>query len=366
MKKISKNEVIKKIKILGLKPSIRRDLSIQTMSSLSQAYMVKMKDFFGFGYNALGAFGKGATLYSLVNEDDLRKKLNRYLKKSTESDIENILVKAFFLYKKNKSDLNIVKKYLHNKDFFKALSLLYDFSINVHSAIAVYNCFFRFFRDENDIFSEKLVKRMGQERNEVAKQYVLFETLFNKSTSGLSVKNKFNGEALRYLIRSELFQYLNGKLSREEVDVIYNQRKQKYLFIHDGKQERVFYESQLLDKVQNYLWPKINVKKSLKGVSIYPGHIKARVYSVDEKNSYKIPSYNYVIVASMTHPNLFNLIKKSVGLVTDEGGILCHAAIIARELKKPCVIATKLATKIFKDGDTIEVDADKGIVRKII
>ena len=49
--------------------------------------------------------------------------------------------------------------------------------------------------------------------------------------------------------------------------------------------------------------------------------------------------------------------------MTDEGGITCHAAIVARELKTPCVIGTKFATKVLKDGDIVEVDADNGVVK---
>ncbi len=67
----------------------------------------------------------------------------------------------------------------------------------------------------------------------------------------------------------------------------------------------------------------------------------------------------------MTHPDDGPLISKAAAVVTDEGGVLCHAAIVARELKKPCIIGTKIATKVLKDGDTVEVDAEKGIVRKI-
>jgi pyruvate,water dikinase len=52
--------------------------------------------------------------------------------------------------------------------------------------------------------------------------------------------------------------------------------------------------------------------------------------------------------------------------VTDEGGITCHAAIVAREMKKPCIIGTKIATKILKDGDMVEVDAESGVVRILI
>ncbi len=46
-------------------------------------------------------------------------------------------------------------------------------------------------------------------------------------------------------------------------------------------------------------------------------------------------------------------------------GILCHADIVAREMKKPCVVGTQFATKLFHDGDLVEVDAEKGVVRKI-
>jgi len=57
------------------------------------------------------------------------------------------------------------------------------------------------------------------------------------------------------------------------------------------------------------------------------------------------------------------LMMKCSAMVTDEGGISCHAAIVSRELKKPCVMSTKLATSVIKDGDRIEVDADKGTVK---
>lgn len=70
-----------------------------------------------------------------------------------------------------------------------------------------------------------------------------------------------------------------------------------------------------------------------------------------------------ILVATMTFPNFVPAMEKAAAFVTDEGGILCHAAIIAREMKKPCIIATKNATKLLKDGDEIEVDADKGIVK---
>lgn len=72
-----------------------------------------------------------------------------------------------------------------------------------------------------------------------------------------------------------------------------------------------------------------------------------------------------VLVTCMTTPDFLSIMKKSAAFVTDEGGITCHAAIVARELKKPCIIGTKIATQVLHDGDEVEVDAEKGIVRVV-
>ncbi len=64
----------------------------------------------------------------------------------------------------------------------------------------------------------------------------------------------------------------------------------------------------------------------------------------------------------MTAVEFLNGIRNAAAIVTDEGGIICHAAIVSRELNLPCVIGTKTATKVIKNGDVIEVDATKGCV----
>ena len=69
-----------------------------------------------------------------------------------------------------------------------------------------------------------------------------------------------------------------------------------------------------------------------------------------------------ILVASMTRPEYLPAMKKAAAFITDEGGITCHAAIIAREMKKPCIIGTKIATQVLKDGDMVEVKANHGLV----
>lgn len=72
-----------------------------------------------------------------------------------------------------------------------------------------------------------------------------------------------------------------------------------------------------------------------------------------------------ILVTPMTSPEYLSAIKKAVAVVTDEGGLSCHAAIVSRELNIPCVIGTKIATKVLKDGNLVEVDANRGIVKII-
>jgi len=55
----------------------------------------------------------------------------------------------------------------------------------------------------------------------------------------------------------------------------------------------------------------------------------------------------------------------AAGFITDEGGITCHAAIVSREMNKPCIVGCGNATKAFRDGEIIELDADKGVIRRI-
>ena len=70
-----------------------------------------------------------------------------------------------------------------------------------------------------------------------------------------------------------------------------------------------------------------------------------------------------ILVTSMTRPEFLLGMKKAAGVITDEGGITCHAAIVCRELKIPCLIGTKNATKILKDGYLVELKANHGRVK---
>lgn len=95
------------------------------------------------------------------------------------------------------------------------------------------------------------------------------------------------------------------------------------------------------------------------------GYAKGIVRIMKRKEQIGEAQEGDIIVSTMTTPDFVPAMQKAAAIITDEGGITCHAAIVARELNKPCVIGTKFATEILKDGDEVEVDADNGIVTKL-
>lgn len=109
----------------------------------------------------------------------------------------------------------------------------------------------------------------------------------------------------------------------------------------------------------------LNQSDTINGRTAYPGLVKGVVKIINNKEAFRKMNNGDILVTGMTTPDFLPVIKKSAGFITDEGGITCHAAIVSREMKKPCIIGTKIATKVLKDGDLVEVDAERGIVRKL-
>ena len=103
----------------------------------------------------------------------------------------------------------------------------------------------------------------------------------------------------------------------------------------------------------------------LKGNITYIGNVKGIVKVVNGKQDMHKMRKGDILVTSMTTPDMMTAMQKAAAFITDEGGITCHAAIISREMKIPCIVGTKVATKLLKDGDYVEIDATKGIVRKL-
>ncbi len=133
--------------------------------------------------------------------------------------------------------------------------------------------------------------------------------------------------------------------------------------LEDGVERLVFgAESQ---KIREFLQEDFIEVKKLQGRSAYNGIVRGKARLVFNRGDFEKIQEGDILVTSMTTPDFIPIMKKAAAFVTDEGGITCHAAIMSREMKKPCVIGTKIATQILKDGMEIEVDADEGVVRML-
>lgn len=105
--------------------------------------------------------------------------------------------------------------------------------------------------------------------------------------------------------------------------------------------------------------------KQIKGNVAFAGKAGGRVRVIKSAMALRFFKKGEILVTPMTTPNYILAMKKAAGIITDEGGITCHAAIVSRELGIPCIIGTKVATQVLKDGDQVEVDAERGVVKII-
>ena len=114
-------------------------------------------------------------------------------------------------------------------------------------------------------------------------------------------------------------------------------------------------EENVIDQSQNEFMGQVAVPGSARGV----------VKIINKTSEMNKMQPGDILVSEMTIPEIVGAMKKAAAIVTDMGGITCHAAIVSRELGIPCVIGTKIATKLLKDGDMVEVDATAGCIKRV-
>lgn len=140
--------------------------------------------------------------------------------------------------------------------------------------------------------------------------------------------------------------------------------KNRYIF-SKGKFQNISWTNFLQDNgfiYEEKIIPS-SAKTPIRGSIAFVGKVKGVAKIVFSPLDFGKVETGDILVSPMTQPTFVPILSKIAGIITDEGGVTCHAAIVARELRKPCIIGTKNATQILKDGDIVEVDANNGIVK---
>lgn len=156
---------------------------------------------------------------------------------------------------------------------------------------------------------------------------------------------------------------INNKINLE----LLNERIKESLVVFKGLDFEVISGEKMNEvhrEIEESLRVDLNIKE-LKGSTAYSGKARGRIRRIDEPEEMSKMKKGDILVSASTSPHILGAMKEAGAIITDSGGITCHAAIVAREIKVPTIIGTKIATKILQDGDLVEVDAEKGIVRKI-
>ncbi|MBI2136099.1 hypothetical protein HYU06_03440 [Candidatus Woesearchaeota archaeon] len=102
--------------------------------------------------------------------------------------------------------------------------------------------------------------------------------------------------------------------------------------------------------------------KDIRGTTASYGNVTGKVRVVFNPSNARFEK-GEILVTSMTRPDFVPLMKKAAAVITDEGGITSHAAVICREFKLPCIVGTKIATKMLKDGMIVEINGNHCVVR---
>ncbi|MCA9351840.1 hypothetical protein KC866_00405 [Patescibacteria group bacterium] len=141
-----------------------------------------------------------------------------------------------------------------------------------------------------------------------------------------------------------------------------NDRILSFLVLFTQSASRIIDDKDIIADCKQLIKNKNSTSTSLTGAIGSKGFATGTAVVIDNINRLSEVKEGDILVASMTAPDYVPAMRMAAAVVTDEGGITCHAAVIARELNKPCIIGTKSATQIIKTGDVVEVDADNGIV----
>lgn len=168
-----------------------------------------------------------------------------------------------------------------------------------------------------------------------------------------------------HMTQRELFAAYRGKrVPKDEL-----QRRKSWSFYYVIKDGREAMVSQLKYRK---IWNAIRSQNlpqaasTLSGIGASAGVARGTVRIIENpKEQGKNLKPGDILVTYMTRPDFVPLMHRAGAIVTDEGGLTSHATIIARELKIPCVVGTRFAMRVLKDGDRVEVDAVHGIVKRI-
>ncbi len=246
----------------------------------------------------------------------------------------------------------------------KNTQLEYQEALNLCIEVAIYGTIFPYFA--GDIFLKKYGENSELTQKAISLRGISYYPEIFSNLLIPAAQRKLNQQG----IDESLLQYMTtDELANPNVKEIEERRNKNesgnYLIFFTDTDIRQINYSQDGEDILRTIDPILfQVLKEIKGIIGNKGIVRGKIHKIMDNDISNISFKDgEILLAPSTNPALIPLMKKSAGIITDEGGLLCHAAIISRELHIPCIIGTQIATKILKNGDEVLLDADNGIIK---
>jgi phosphohistidine swiveling domain-containing protein len=171
--------------------------------------------------------------------------------------------------------------------------------------------------------------------------------------------------SVRFMFPKEIAQVLKSGVANKTLAQSLKIRSKTSAYYAE-KNVDLIYTGPEVKKIEKMLFSEVaqNIQE-LSGQAACLGKARGLVRIINSVADMAKMNKGDILVSIATNPDIVPAMKKAAAIITEQGGITSHAAIVSREFNTPCIIGTKIATKVLHDGDLVEVDANKGIVKII-
>lgn len=371
-----------------------KDLSRLNLKSLSNKQLLKLFREHQNKKNRYSVFAWSAFILNNYVAERAAAILNKYIKKAGRESEKQEIIDSLFKPEKRAAILQLqyeVEKHngkppktvfedlykrfkwlscldLHNKEWTKE-----EFRKHIKSFTKAPN--------KKEIIFSKYAKELkigssDLEYLQMAKRFVYIkdarddfrrESVYNSLAlfSEIAQRMQIKREDISYAQESEITAFLNTKATISKKAI--SQRKTGFVIYLDSNKNLVCLQGSDINKALKAFKLSVSNEKvtQITGMVASRGLASGKVSIVNGVKDLEKVKKGDILVAVTTHPDFVPAMRRAVAIVTDEGGVTSHAAIVAREFGLPCIVGTKSATKFLKDGDVVEVNAEEGWVKKL-
>jgi phosphoenolpyruvate synthase/pyruvate phosphate dikinase len=379
-------EICKKIEKTDLK-KISKDELANIYEKFKDSYIEEYA--LGLLTDAVGVFLEEEIKKALSKISD-KKKMNYYFITLTEPLIPSFISQEQYeLYKLalNKKNLEEHQKkwYWIQNDYYRSIILKKEYfagRIKEHlkNIIQLKDYIKKYEQGSKEILNnkEKIFTELKSDKKfriliMLAEKYINFQDLRKKAnliadhyiTLFLDeTKRRTKSDLLEHTTGDELLEIIKKEEISEDFKEILKKRKEiNGLLFTPEKTDMLNYEETLELEKEFQQIRKEEETDELFGHIASTGKIIAEVSVISGPSEFHKMKKGNIIVTSMTRPEFMPILKDASGIITNEGGITCHAAIVSRELNTPCIVGTQIATQILKDGDLVELNANHGVIK---